>query len=86
MTPRAHAREVVIDELSAAARKDLAGLSDDDEIAGAVPLDSLALLDVFLRVEERLGVEIDEEALSRVRTVGDLVACVAAAPAAEVGP
>lgn len=85
MTPRELARAAVIEELSTAAKKDLGGLRDADEIAEEVPLDSLALLDVFLRIEERLGVEIDEEALSRVRTVGDLVSCVAESPAAETG-
>ena len=75
----------MVDELSKAAKRDLEPLADEAALAEAVPLDSLALLDVFLRIEERLGVEVDEEALSRVRTVGDLIACVAASPAAETG-
>jgi acyl carrier protein len=85
MTPRELARAAVIEELSMAAKKDFEHLADSAEIAEAVPLDSLALLDVFLRIEERLGVEIDEEALSRVRPVGDLIAFVMESPAAEAG-
>lgn len=79
---RARAREVLLEELSRAARVDLSAIPDDAVLREQVPVDSLALLEVFLRVEERLGVEIDEDALGEVRTVGDLVTCVAEAPAA----
>jgi acyl carrier protein len=79
---RERARAVLLDELSRAARTDLAGLPDAAVLREDVPVDSLALLDVFLRVEERLGVEIDEEALAEVRTVGDLVACIVSSRAA----
>ena len=72
------ARKVLIEELSASARTDLGALPDEAVIREEVPVDSLALLQVFLRVEERLGIELDEEALGRARTVGDLVACIAA--------
>jgi acyl carrier protein len=85
MIPRENARAAVIEELSMAAKEDLEHLLDSAEIAMAVPIDSLSLLDVFLRIEERLGVEIDEETLSRVRTVGDLVACVMESSPSEPG-
>lgn len=73
----ASARAVVVDELSKAAKSDLSALPDSTLLRDDVPIDSLALLEVFLRVEERLGIEIDEAALSTVETLGDLVACVA---------
>ena len=74
-------RAVVLDELSRAARVDLSTLSDAALLRDDVPIDSLAMLQVFLQIEERLGIEIDEDALSAVRTLGDLVACVAASGA-----
>jgi acyl carrier protein len=76
------ARAVLLEELSKAAKTDLSGLSDEVVIRDDVPVDSLALLQVFLEIEERLGVEIDEEALGDVRTVGELAACIAASPGA----
>jgi acyl carrier protein len=83
MADRDGVREALVEELSLAAKVDLAALSDGAAIREEVPVDSLALLDVLLRVEKRLGVEIDDEALGRVRTVGDLVDCIAASPRAE---
>ena len=71
------ARTVVVDELSKAARIDLTAVPDSTLLRDEIPVDSLAMLQVFLRIEERLGIEIDEEVLSSVRTLGDLVACVA---------
>jgi acyl carrier protein len=71
------ARAVVVDELSKASRIDLTPLPDSTLLRDEVPVDSLAMLQVFLRIEARLGIEIDEDALSSVRTLGDLVACVA---------
>ena len=70
------ARAVLIEELSRTAKTDLGHLGDGALIREEVPVDSLALLQVFLRVEERLGVELDEETLSHARTIGDLVACI----------
>jgi acyl carrier protein len=71
------ARTIVVDELSKAARIDLTAVPDSTLLRDEIPVDSLAMLQVFLRIEERLGIEIDEEVLSSVRTLGDLVACVA---------
>jgi acyl carrier protein len=73
----ARVRAVVVDELSKAAKSDLSAVPDSAHLRDEIPVDSLALLDVFLRIEERLGIEIDETALSNVETLGDLVACVA---------
>ena len=76
-------RSVLIEELSAVAKVNLDHLDDDAVIRDDLPIDSLALLDVFLRIEERLGVELDEAMLSTARTIGDLVACIAAAQRSE---
>ena len=45
--------------------------------------DSLALLELFLAVEERLAISVPEEAMRGVRTVDDLTALVAAGGAGE---
>jgi acyl carrier protein len=73
----ARVRAVVVDELSKAAKSDLTSLPDSAQLRDEIPVDSLLLLQVFLKIEERLGIEIDEAALSEVRTLGDLVSCVA---------
>jgi acyl carrier protein len=86
MTYRARARAVLMEELSEAAKVDLGDLSDATVLYEEVPIDSLTLLQVFLKVEERLGIEIDETALSQVRTVGDLVDCITASPGAGPEP
>jgi acyl carrier protein len=76
-------RSVLIEELSAVAKVNLDHLDDAAVIRGDLPIDSLALLEVFVRVEERLGIELDEETLSNARTIGDLVACIAASAGPE---
>jgi acyl carrier protein len=79
-------RTVLIEELSSVAGVDLKELPDSASIRDDVPIDSLALLNVFLRVEERLGIELDEDALSTAATIRDLVACIAAASAPASAP
>ena len=79
-------RAVLIEELSSVAGVDLEELPDSASIRDDVPIDSLALLTVFIRVEERLGIELDEDALSRVATIRDLVVCIADAPEATSAP
>lgn len=79
-------RTVLIEELSSVAGVDLKELPDSASIRNDVPIDSLALLNVFLRVEERLGIELDEDALSTAATIRDLVLCIAAASAPASTP
>ena len=83
MIDRDTARGVLIDELSAAAKMRLDYLSDESSIREDVPIDSLALLNVFLKVESHFDIELSEDALSAVETVGDLVDCITAAGGAE---
>jgi 7-keto-8-aminopelargonate synthetase-like enzyme/acyl-CoA synthetase (AMP-forming)/AMP-acid ligase II len=53
------------------------------DLAYDLDFDSLAVLELFLAVEERLGVSIPEEALRRVHTVDELTALVASGGAAD---
>lgn len=68
-----------MDELRRAAKVDLSDVTDETALRGGIPIDSLGMLNVFLKVEERLGVEIEEEAIDGARTVGDLIDCIVAA-------
>jgi acyl carrier protein len=45
----------------------------------AIEVDSLNVLDFVMQVEDTYGVELDEAAVNRCRTIGDVAAMVAAA-------
>jgi acyl carrier protein len=45
----------------------------------AIDVDSLTLLDFVMQVEDAYGVEFDEAAVNRCRTIGEIAAIVAAA-------
>jgi acyl carrier protein len=48
------------------------------EPLAAIDVDSLSLLDFVMQVEEAFGIELNEVAVNNCRTVGELVAIVAA--------
>ena len=57
--------------------RDVAALADDDDLATALSLDSMALIDVALQVERELGLHIPDEDLGKltsVRAAADYVA------------
>jgi acyl carrier protein len=77
---RAHVRTIVLAEMGRVARIDLSSMPDSAKLRDDVPVDSLRLLDVLVAIESALGVEIDEDLLNAVETVGDLVDCILASP------
>ena len=65
-------------EIEAAVRRILAGLfpdrnvaaiSDDDDLATALALDSMAMIDVALQVEREMGLHIPDEDLGKLTSV-----------------
>ena len=49
--------------------RDVAALADDDDLATALSLDSMALIDVALQVERELGLHIPDEDLGKLTSV-----------------
>ncbi|MDO5689725.1 MAG: acyl carrier protein [Tissierellia bacterium] len=48
-------------------------VSNDMVIAEDLGADSIALLEIVMDVEEEFDVEIDDETLSNIKTIGDVV-------------
>ncbi|MDR6165889.1 acyl carrier protein [Microbacterium paludicola] len=47
-------------------------VSDDTVLADDLDIDSLAMLELCIRVEEEFGVAVTDEVASEIKTVGDL--------------
>jgi acyl carrier protein len=81
-TPRLRERvtESICELLPDILRQEIAGLCADTELLAALGLTSTTALEVILRVEERLGLEISVEDLERedFATVGTLADYIAA--------
>lgn len=76
------ARRITLEEAGAVVRKQLRGrlpsgvaLSTETELE-ALGLSSLAMTEVFFKLEEMVGIELDPSAASRIRTLGELVETV----------
>ncbi len=60
-----------------------ARISDDADLFADLGLDSMQALEIVLEMEKRLGVQIPEEALKEIRSLGDAVAVAKAHGAVE---
>lgn len=67
------ARDRVLEVLARVARVDVSELTADKDLAADLGLDSAKGLELLVEIEERMGLEIPEEAPPRFKTVGDLV-------------
>ncbi len=54
------------------------GLARDQDLVADLGVDSPRALRLLVELEDRLDVEIDDDAAGRIRTVGDLLAAVEA--------
>lgn len=59
------------------------GLTPDSHLQQDLGLDSLEWLDVTVEISQRTGVELHEETIARLRTVRDLLQCVAEEESAD---
>ncbi|HEX7957376.1 MAG TPA: acyl carrier protein [Pyrinomonadaceae bacterium] len=66
---RASVRQTV----ASVANLDLQVVSDDASYKGDLSLDSLTILEIAVDVESQFGIDISDEELSCVQTVGDTV-------------
>ena len=69
---------ISIDDIKTLVRLQLgiAEVEAEDELARDLGAVSADIVNIVVAIEDKYGVEIDEDALSRVRTVGDLVTLV----------
>ena len=51
-------------------------VTEDASISGDLGADSLDLVDLAMSVEDEFDIELSDEALEKIKTVGDLVAFV----------
>ena len=63
---------------------DLSSVNDDSRLRDELGIDSLRAAEMLFEIEERLGVEIEDEEAARMHTVGDVVRMILAK--AESGP
>ncbi len=68
-------RTAVFDTLRAAAGTSV-GLSDETNIVRELGLDSIAIMDFVMEIEDRLDISVPLDRIAEVETVGDLVATV----------
>jgi acyl carrier protein len=62
-------RKIIADQLSVPGDT----VTESSTLAGDLPADSLDRVEIVMELEEKLGVEIPEEDVEKLSTVGDLV-------------
>ena len=51
-------------------------VTEDASISGDLGADSLDLVDLSMSIEEEFNLEVPDDVLDHVRTVGDIVKCI----------
>ncbi len=54
----------------------LAEINDSSELIGDLGIDSPRALQVLVEIEDKLDIEVDDEEVANLRTVGDILAVV----------
>lgn len=73
-----HIRARVVDGLAAAAQQRAADIADDTQILRDLEIDSLAVMNLILALEEEFDISMPLERVADVVTVRDLVDTIAA--------
>ena len=68
-------REAVFDTLRSSSRKPVA-LSDQTNIVNDLGLDSVAVMDFVMEIEDRLDISVPLGRMAQIETLGDLVFAV----------
>lgn len=69
-------REKVIGILKGCMDKEVAEITDDMELVADLGLSSLDVVDAVLAFEDEFGIEISDDTIMELRTVGDIVRCL----------
>ena len=72
----AHA-QAVLEILSQETGVALDQIGDTSELVGDLGIDSPRALQVLVQIEDKLDIEVDDEEVANLRTVGDILAVVA---------
>ncbi len=74
-------KQVVLEVIAEVAGRPLSDLTPTTELVAGLNLDSSKALQLLIELEERLDIEIDDEQVGRLKTVGDVLAAVDAVAA-----
>lgn len=66
-------RKIALEVLADVADRDIASLEPEMDLVGDLAIDSPRALDLLVRLEERLGIEIGDEDAANLNTVGDIL-------------
>lgn len=69
-------REKVIEILKGCMDKEMTVITEDMELVADLGLSSLDVVDAVLAFEEEFEVEISDDRIMELRTVGDIVRCL----------
>lgn len=69
----AQRRKIALEILADVAEKDVESLKPDMDLVGDLDIDSPRALDLLVRLEERLEIEIGDEDAANLNTVGDIL-------------
>ncbi len=69
-------RQTALAVLSEVSRKPLASITPEKDLVADLGIDSPKALELLVRLEERLGIEIADEDAGRMSSVGDVLAYV----------
>ena len=69
--------QAVLDILARETGVDLAEINETTELIGDLGIDSPRALQVLVEIEDKLDIEVGDEEVANLRTVGDVLAVVA---------
>jgi acyl carrier protein len=69
----AERRKIALEVLADVAERDVESLEPEMDLIGDLNIDSPRALDLLVRLEERLGIEIGDEDAANLNSVGDIL-------------
>lgn len=70
-------RDVTLAVLARLARVDVSALRPDTELVADLGFDSATALEFLFEIEEQLGLDMPDDAMTQLNTVGEVLECVA---------
>jgi len=68
--------ETALEIIAQVSRLDAASITPESELVAHLGIDSPRALQLMVELEDRLGIEIEDEEVASFRTVGDVLAAV----------
>jgi acyl carrier protein len=69
-------KEVVLEVIAKVSGVDRSGIAPDSELVGDLGIDSPKALAMLVELEDRLEIEIDDEMVTRLHTVADVLGAI----------